>query len=74
MGVMLRKPNKVDYMIVKSYQVISIFKCLEKVCEKMVAGMVADWCELHHILHEELLSSWRQQSVIDAATQMTQQV
>lgn len=62
---MIRKSNKVDYMIEKSYPIISLLNCLGKECEKLVAEMLTNWCEVHHILYERQTVSQRQQSVID---------
>lgn len=41
-GVIICKQNKIDYVIVKSYQVISLLNCLGKVYEKVAAKMLAD--------------------------------
>lgn len=51
-GIMLRKPNKIDYILVKSYRVISLLNCLGKVYEEVAAEMIADWCKVQHIWHE----------------------
>lgn len=40
--VVLRKPNTVDYIIVKSHRVISLLNYLGKVCEKVEAEMLPD--------------------------------
>lgn len=42
-GEMLLKSNKVDNTSVKSYQVISIFNYLGKVCKKIATDKLADW-------------------------------
>lgn len=52
-------------MIEKSYPIISLLNCLGKECEKLVAEMLTNWCEVHHILYERQTVSQRQQSVID---------
>lgn len=67
---MLHKTNKVDYTVVKSHRVISLYNCLEKVCKKVAAEMLADWCEVHHILHEGQMRLRRQQSIIDTVVQV----
>jgi hypothetical protein len=50
-GVLLRKPGKPDYAQVKAWRVISLLSCLGKVIEKLVAGLIADWCEVQGALH-----------------------
>lgn len=56
-GVMLRKPNKIEYMVVKTYRVISLLNFLGKLCEKVAVKMIVDWCKVHHILHEGQIRS-----------------
>lgn len=58
--VMLQKPNKLDYTTVKLYRVISFFICLWKVCEKVVAVLLAEWWEINHVLHNGQMRSRRQ--------------
>lgn len=72
--VMLCKPNKVAYTVVKSYQVISCCKCLGKVCEKVGAEILADWWEIHHILYEGQIKSRRQKSAIEAVARVSHRV
>lgn len=62
---MLRKPNKLDYTMVNSYSVKSLLNCLEKVCEKVAANILSEWCEINHILHESQTGSRRQRSFRD---------
>src|SRR5699024_4885584 len=44
-GILLRKPNKLDYTAVKTYRVISLLNCLGKVVEKIAADAIAHHCE-----------------------------
>lgn len=62
---MLQKPNKLDYTTVKSHQAISLFNCFRKVCVKLVADMLSEWCEIDHVLREDQMKSRRQENVID---------
>lgn len=71
---MLSKPNRIDYIVGKSYQVISLPNRLGKVCEKVVAEMLADWCEVHHILHVGEMRSRRQRSTIETVAKVIQLV
>lgn len=48
---MLRKPNKINYTVVKFYQIIRLLNSLGKVCKKMAADMLADWCKVHSLLY-----------------------
>lgn len=40
--VILRKPNKIDYTVVKLYRIISLLNWVTKVCGKMVANMLGE--------------------------------
>lgn len=68
----LRKPNKIDCMVVKSYWVISLFYCLGKVYEKVADDILVDRCEVQSILHKEQIGSRSQKNAIDAVARVTQ--
>lgn len=70
----LRKPNKIDYTQVKSYRVISLLNCLEKVAEKVVAELLADWCERNNVLHQGQMGGRKQRSCIDAVARVINRV
>lgn len=71
---MLDKPNKLDYTSVKVYRVISLLNCLGKVFEKLVADILAEWCEIIHLLHSGQIGLTRQRSTIDPVTQVTNRI
>ena len=50
LGVMLAKPDKPNYLILKAYRIISLLNCLGKVLERIIAnrlGYLADITNLH---------------------------
>ena len=51
-GILLKKSNKSDYSIIKSYRVISLLNCLEKTVEKIVVIVLSNFCEQNELLHE----------------------
>lgn len=38
--------------MVKSYYVISLLNYLGKICEKVAADILEDWCDVYNILYE----------------------
>lgn len=44
---MLRKKNMLDYTTVKSYSVISLLSCLDKICQKVMTDILSQWCEVY---------------------------
>lgn len=62
---MLRKLNKSDYTVVKSYWVIRFLNCLSNVFENVVGDIPANWCEVNHILHDVQMGSRQQLSTIN---------
>ena len=50
-GVLLEKVGKRDWSLVKSHRVISLLNCLGKVVEKVVAGLLSEYCETFSKLH-----------------------
>lgn len=72
--VILRKPNNIDYRIVKSYPVITLLICLGKICEKVAAGMLADWGEVDQGRHEGRMKSRQQPSAFDAVSRVMNRI
>jgi hypothetical protein len=50
--ILLRKLNKSDYSIAKSYRVISLLNCLGKVAEKVAATVIANFYKMNKLLHK----------------------
>jgi Reverse transcriptase (RNA-dependent DNA polymerase)/Endonuclease-reverse transcriptase len=69
-GILLRKPNKSDYSIAKSYRVISLLNCLGKVAEKVAATAIANFCEANELLHEGQFGYRKQRNAIDAVAKL----
>lgn len=44
-GILMEKPNKRDWILVKSYRVISLLNCLGKMVEKLVVKKLSEFCE-----------------------------
>ena len=71
-GILLRKPNKPDYTLVKAYRVISLLNCLGKVVEKIAAEAIADHCEATDGLHAGQMGCRKQRSAVDAVACLIQ--
>ena len=69
-GILLRKPNKSDYSITKSYRVISLLNCLGKVAEKVAATAIANFCEANELLHKGQFGCRKRRSAIDAVAKL----
>lgn len=73
-GILLWKPNKPDYTLVKAYRVISLLNYLGKVIEKIAAEAISNYCETMRVLHLGQMGSHRHQSAIDAVACLIQKV
>jgi len=73
-GILLRKPNKPDYTLVKAYRVISLLNCLGKVVEKIAAEVISTYCEAAGVLHPGQMGSRKRRSAIDAVACLIQTV
>ncbi|KAL1963932.1 hypothetical protein VTN77DRAFT_7738 [Rasamsonia byssochlamydoides] len=58
-GILLQKPNKPNYTLVKAYRVISLLNCLGKVIEKIAAEAISDYYETMGVLHPGQMGSCR---------------
>lgn len=72
-GILLRKPNKPDYSLVKAYRVISLLNCLGKVIEKVAAEAIATYCEAAGVLHPGQMGCRRRRSTADAVACLIQE-
>ena len=68
------KPNKRDRTLVKSYRVISLFNCLSRVIEKLVAEKLSQFCEAQGKLHKGQIGGGKHRLAIDAARLMIHKV
>jgi ribonuclease HI len=71
-GILLRKPNKPDYTLVKAYRVISLLNCIGKVIEKIAAEAISTYCETTGKLHRGQMGSRKQRNAIDAVACLIQ--
>jgi hypothetical protein len=50
-GILLRKPNKLDYIIGKNYRIICLLNYIGKVVEKVAAEIIAKLYERLELLY-----------------------
>ena len=65
MGVILKKSNR-KAIIPKSYRVVSLLNCLEKVAEKIIAARLSQTAETSDLLNIDQMRDRKQKSAIDA--------
>lgn len=68
--IILQKPDKLDYMTIKLYRMISLLKCLCKVCQEVMSDMLAEWYKVNNVLHECQMRYRKHTSVIDAVARI----
>ena len=66
LGTVLKKPNKSDYSLSKSYRIIELLNCLGKIAEKIVANRLAYLGENSNLLDIEKMGGRKNHSAIDA--------
>jgi hypothetical protein len=70
-GVILKKPQSAkllyrNYALPKTYKIISLFNCLAKVMEKIIARRLAVMAEFKTLLYMYQIGGRRQKFAIDA--------
>ena len=70
----MKKPNKRDRILIKSYQIINQLNFSEIVVEKLVAIQLSEFCEAKKKLSKDQLKGIKQRSTIDAAALMIHKV
>ena len=73
-GILLEKGGKRDLSLVKSYRVISLLNCVGKVVEKVIAGLLSQFCEAFSKLHSGQMGARRQRCAIDAVASLVHKV
>lgn len=53
---------------------MSLFNCLGKLCEKVVAEMFFEWCEVNHLLHDGQMGFKRRRTAIYAVARLVGRV
>src|SRR5438046_10762906 len=65
--MIIKKFNKENYSDFKSYRVISLLNCLDKISKKIIAERLSYFAEITDLLHFDQINNRKQKSVIDAA-------
>src|SRR5215471_12221624 len=66
-GVVIKKFNKDNYSDSKSYRIISLLNCLDKIAEKIIAQRLLFFAETTNLLYFDQIDDRKQKSAIDAA-------
>ena len=65
--IILKKSNKLNYLILKTYRIIMLLNCLNKVAEKIIAVQLSYTAEINDkLLDFDQMKDRKQRSVIDA--------
>ena len=66
----MKKPNKLDYFISKSYRVISLLNCLKKIVKKIVASVLSNFYKEKELLHKDQFRYRKQRNTIDTVVKL----
>jgi hypothetical protein len=69
-GILLRKPNKPNYILAKHYRIISLLNCLGKVVERVAAEVLSKQCERFELLHNGQFGCRKSRSATDAVAKL----
>jgi hypothetical protein len=72
--VILNKPNKPDYSILKAYRPIALMECMGKVLERIVAKRVNNDIEAHGLLSMSQFGSRPAHCAVDAVTTLVHRI
>ncbi|MGL4568680.1 MAG: reverse transcriptase domain-containing protein [Fusobacteriaceae bacterium] len=74
MGIILKKANKDNYQLPKSYRIISLLNCLGKISEKVIASRLGYLAETTTLLDPSQIGGRTQKSAIDACLALTHEI
>jgi hypothetical protein len=67
MKIILKKLDKLNYSILKTYRIITLLNCLDKVTEKIIAVQLSYTAEINDkLLNFDQMRGRKQRSAIDA--------
>ncbi len=72
--VILRKEEKSDYFAFKTYWVIMLLNCLNKISEKIIVIRLSKLTEMSDLLYKDLMSNRRQKFTVNAALCFTHNI
>lgn len=72
--VFLKKLNKRDRTLIKSYRIISFLNCLGKIVEKVVAKQLSQFCKKNKKFYKQQIEVRNYSSVIDVAALLIQKI
>ncbi len=73
--IILKKSNKLNYSISKTYRIITLLNCLDKVAEKIIAVQLSYTAEINDkLLNFDQMKGRKQRSAIDAVLNLVHNV
>ena len=72
--VIIPKSNKTDYKTPKSYRLIVLLNCLEKVIEKIFIVRLLYYAEIKNLLYKEQIGGRKQRSIINTVLRLTHEI
>jgi len=75
MRIILKKSNKLNYSISKTYRIITLLNCLNKVAEKIIAMQLSYTAEINDkLLNFDQMKDRKQRSAINAVLNLVHDV
>lgn len=72
--ILLKKVGKRDLTLVKSYRIISLLNCMDKVLEKVIAEQLSQLLENFLKLHQGQMGARKERCAIDAVASLVYEV
>lgn len=64
LGEYFLKRGKQDFGLARSYQIMSLLNCIDKIVRKVIAKRLLYYCEYYSKLHSEQIGGWRERLAI----------
>ena len=73
-GVILKKPNRPDYILFKAYRIISLENCLGKIIEKLMANRLSYWGQTSDLLDQSQIGGRKNYSTLDGIIELVHEI
>ncbi len=75
MSIILKKSDKLNYLILKTYRIIMLLNCLDKVAEKIIAMQLSYTAEINDkLLNFDQMKDRKQRSTINVVLNLVHDV
>ena len=72
--IILKKSNRPDYILFKTYRIISLENCLGKIIEKLMINQLSYWNQTTDLLNQSQIGGRKNYSILDEIIELVHEI